>query len=138
MPRLTVLPLATLWLAVLPLAGVALGAAPAQAQHDMHAGHAMTTAGGWRMVPMDPNMPMLPGLADAVPVVGPFMPGMGMDPAMLPEARPSELVALGDRDTLAISVSMVGVGGYCGYCGVSGGGTSPQGESRRPGAADCR
>ena len=78
------------------------------AQHDMHAGHGdVAMEGGWRMVPMDPNMPMLPGLEGAVPVVGPFMPGMGMDPAMLPEARPSELVAMNDRDTLDISVSMV-------------------------------
>ncbi len=81
----------------------------ASAQHDMggHEMHGMTMEGGWRMVPMDPNMPMLPGLEDAVPVVGPFMPGMGMDPAMLPEARPSEVVEMRDRDTLDISVSMV-------------------------------
>jgi FtsP/CotA-like multicopper oxidase with cupredoxin domain len=80
----------------------------ASAQQDMHAGHrGMAMEGGWRMVPMDPNMPMLPGLEDAVPVVGPFMPGMGMDPDMLPEARPSELVALEDLDTLDVSVSMV-------------------------------
>ena len=59
------------------------------------------------MVPMDMNMPMLPGLEGALPVVDPFMPGMGMDPAMLPEARPSELVSLADMDTLDISVSMV-------------------------------
>jgi FtsP/CotA-like multicopper oxidase with cupredoxin domain len=77
---------------------------PVTAQHEMPG---MTMHGGWRMVPMDPNMPMLPGLQNAVPVVGPFMPGMGMDPAMLPEARPSETVALGDGDTLDISVSMV-------------------------------
>ncbi len=80
----------------------------ASAQQDVHAGHrGMAMEGGWRMVPMDPNMPMLPGLEDAVPVVGPFMPGMGMDPDMLPEARPSELVALEDLDTLDVSVSMV-------------------------------
>ena len=87
---------------------LAVTASPALAQHDMHAGHGgMTMEGGWRMVPMDPNMPMLPGLADAVPIVGPFMPGMGMDPAMLPEARPSEVVEMADLDTLDISVSMV-------------------------------
>lgn len=79
----------------------------AAAQHDMHGMHGMTMGDGWRMVPMDMNMPMLPGLADAVPVVGPFMPGAGMDPGMLPEARPSEVVALQDGETLDISVSMV-------------------------------
>jgi len=74
------------------------------AQHEMHG---MTMEGAWRMVPMDPNMPMLPGLENAVPVVGPFMPGMGMDPSMFPEARPSETVAMADGDTLDIAVSMV-------------------------------
>ena len=40
------------------------------------------------------------------PIVGPWMPGMGMEAAMLPEARPSEAGReLGDRDTLDISVS---------------------------------
>lgn len=74
------------------------------AQHEMHGA---TMEGGWRMVPMDMNMPMLPGLENAVPVVGPFMPGMGMDPSMFPEARPSEVVPMADGDTLGISVSMV-------------------------------
>lgn len=76
------------------------------AQHEMH-DMTMPMAGGWRMVPMDMSMPMLPGLEGAVPVVGPFLPGMGMDPAMLPEARPSEAVSLEHLDTLDISVSMV-------------------------------
>jgi len=56
---------------------------------------------------MDSNMPMLPGLEAAVPIVGPFMPATGMDPAMFPEARPSEVVPMEDGDTLSISVSMV-------------------------------
>ncbi len=92
---------ATRWLLALLIATVP---APIAAQHDMRG---MTMDGGWRMVPMDPNMPMLPGLENAVPIVGPFMPGMGMDPAMLPEARPSELVPMASGDTLDISVSMV-------------------------------
>jgi FtsP/CotA-like multicopper oxidase with cupredoxin domain len=82
-------------------------AVPAAAQHEGHAMHGMPMEGGWRMVPMDPNMPMLPGLAEAVPVVGAFMPGMGMDPSMLPAARPSEVVPMMDGDTLDVSVSMV-------------------------------
>jgi len=89
------------------MAALALAPATVAAQHDMHQMGDMTMPGGWRMVPMDPNMPMLPGLESAVPVVGPFLPGMGMDPAMFPEARPSEVVPMADRDTLDISVSMV-------------------------------
>ena len=56
---------------------------------------------------MDANMPMLPGLEGAVPVVGPFMPGEGMAASMFPEARPSEVVSMADGDTLEISVSTV-------------------------------
>jgi FtsP/CotA-like multicopper oxidase with cupredoxin domain len=67
----------------------------------------MHMSGGWRMVPMDPTMPMLPGMENLVPVVEPFLPGMGMDPSMLPEAEPSKTVSLGDGDTLDIAVSMV-------------------------------
>ena len=72
-----------------------------------HETHSTVMSSGWRMVPMDMNMPMLPGLEGTVPVVGPFMPGMMVDPATLPEARPSRLVPLADMDTLDISVSMV-------------------------------
>jgi len=68
---------------------------------------AMEMAGGWRMVPMDVSMPTLPGLDGAVPIVGPFMPGNGMDPSMFPEARPSEVVPMASGDTLDIAVSMV-------------------------------
>lgn len=68
---------------------------------------AMEMRGGWRMVPMDVSMPMLPGLEGVVPVVGPFMPGAGMDPSIFPEARPSEVVPMADGDTLDIVVSMV-------------------------------
>ncbi len=77
---------------------------PLHAQADAHN---MSTEGGWRMVPMDTNMPMLPGLEGAVPIVGPFLPGSGMDASMFPEARPSELVVMSDGDTLEITVSMV-------------------------------
>ena len=62
---------------------------------------------GWRMVPMDPNMPMMPGLEGAIPVVGSFLPGLGINPATIAEARPSELVTLADGDTLDIAVSLV-------------------------------
>ncbi|HKJ02671.1 MAG TPA: multicopper oxidase family protein [Longimicrobiales bacterium] len=84
--------------------------APAAAQDTtmtMHMGHDMGMGAGWRMVPMDPNMPMLPGIEMEVPPVGAFLPGEGMDPAMFPEAHPSEMVRMADGDTLDIAVSMV-------------------------------
>ncbi len=94
--------------ALVVLVTALLASAPVGAQdHAMHMQHDMSMAGGWRMVPMDPNMPMLPGIEGLVPVVGAFLPGMGMDPAMLPEARPSRLVQMEDGDTLDIAVSMV-------------------------------
>jgi FtsP/CotA-like multicopper oxidase with cupredoxin domain len=90
------------------LACLAILAAPPDVAAQDHAGHGgMTMSEGWRMPPMDPNMPMLPGLEGAVPVVDPFLPGMGMAPTMFPEARPSELVPMSDGDTLHIAVSLV-------------------------------
>jgi len=56
---------------------------------------------------MDTNMPVLPGLEGAVPVVRPFLPGAGVDAATLPEALPSQVVTMSDGDTLELSVSMV-------------------------------
>ncbi|HZD06334.1 MAG TPA: multicopper oxidase family protein [Longimicrobiales bacterium] len=96
LPALLVVAAATL----APVAGVR-----AQQRGTVHM--EMDMGGGWRMPPMDPNMPMLPGLEHAVPVVGPFVPGMGIDPATLPEARPSEVVSPGDGDTLDLAVSLV-------------------------------
>ena len=43
---------------------------PAAPQEMDHAAHMMgDMAGGWRMPPMDPNMPMIPGLEMALPPV---------------------------------------------------------------------
>ena len=61
----------------------------------------------WRMIPMDPSMPVMPGLEGVVPVVSAFLPGLGINPATIAEARPSELVTLADGDTLDIAVSLV-------------------------------
>jgi FtsP/CotA-like multicopper oxidase with cupredoxin domain len=74
-----------------------------------HSGHAMgmEMEGGWRMPPMNMEMPMLPGLEGVVPVVQPMLPGQMIDPASLPEAVPSQVVAMADGDVLDISVSMV-------------------------------
>ncbi len=86
----------------------AVTSAPASAQ-DMGGmkGMDMSMKGGWRMPPMDPNMPMLPGLGGTVPPVDAFLPGSDIDPATLPLARPSEVVKMADGDTLDIDVSMV-------------------------------
>ncbi len=69
--------------------------------------HMPAKEGSWRMPPMDPNMPMLPGLGDALPKVSPFLPGWGVDVASLPEARPSTVVDMADGDTLDLTVSLV-------------------------------
>ena len=79
---------------------------PLDAQMD-HGAHGMPMSGGWRMPPMQMEMPMLPGLEGVVPVVEPMLPGAGIDPATLPEAVPSRVVPMADGDTLDISVSMV-------------------------------
>ncbi|MBT8404501.1 MAG: multicopper oxidase family protein [Gemmatimonadetes bacterium] len=94
--------------ATVAVAAALVAATPIAAQMD-HSGHGMgmEMSGGWRMPPMDMEMPMLPGLEGLVPVVGAFLPGMGIDRATLPEARPSELVSMADGDTLRLPVSMV-------------------------------
>ena len=88
----------------LTLVAAAALAAPLTAQSEMPG---MGMSGGWRMVPMDPNMIMLPGLAGAVPIVGAFLPGEGISPANFPEAEPSQVVEMVDGDTLDIEVSIV-------------------------------
>ncbi len=59
------------------------------------------------MPPMDPNMPMIPGLEGAVPPVGVFLPGAGIDVSTLPEAEPSRPVRLAPGDTLNVDVTLV-------------------------------
>ncbi|MGI9628638.1 MAG: multicopper oxidase family protein [Longimicrobiales bacterium] len=80
--------------------------ASVEAQMD-HSAHMTMDGGGWRMPPMDPSMPMLPGLEGAVPEVGAFLAAAGIDPMTLPEARPSEAVDMADGDTLDVDVSIV-------------------------------
>ncbi len=58
-------------------------------------------------IPMPANMPMLPGLMGIDPPITPFLPGGGVDPATLPAARPSRIVALADGDTLDLSATLV-------------------------------
>lgn len=61
----------------------------------------------WRMPPMDMTMPMIPGLGGEVPIIGPFLPGAGMDPGMFPEGRPREIVRMADGDTLELEASLI-------------------------------
>ena len=81
--------------------------------HNMmdHSGHAMDMGVGdslaWRMPPMDMSMPMLPGLENEVPVVGPFLAGTGMDPMMFPEGEPRRVVEMADGDTLHLEASLI-------------------------------
>ncbi|MFT4604069.1 MAG: suppressor of ftsI [Rhodothermales bacterium] len=70
---------------------------------DMGAGDSLS----WRMPPMDMSMPMLPGLENEVPVVGPFLAGEGMDPMMFPEGEPSRVVEMADGDTLHLEASLI-------------------------------
>ncbi|NNM32426.1 MAG: multicopper oxidase family protein [Gemmatimonadetes bacterium] len=82
--------------------------AETSAQEMDHSAHRMPMGeGAWRMPPMDPNMPMLPGLEMALPPVGPFLAAAGVDLATLPEARPSEVVRMESGDTLDVDVSVV-------------------------------
>jgi FtsP/CotA-like multicopper oxidase with cupredoxin domain len=76
-------------------------------QHQDHSMHMMgAKAGSWRMPPMG-DMPMMPGLDDAVPPVDPYLPGGGMDPSMFPEARPNEIIDAADGETIELKASLV-------------------------------
>ncbi len=61
----------------------------------------------WRMPPMNMEMPMMPGLKGATPVVSPFLPGAGVDASALPEAKPRVVRELADGDTLALTAQLV-------------------------------
>ena len=78
--------------------------------HSMHMNHNMPMGDSlaWRMVPMgDLSMPMMPGMMDDYPEVGPMLPGHGMDISMFSEARPSEIIDMADGDTLHMDASLV-------------------------------
>jgi FtsP/CotA-like multicopper oxidase with cupredoxin domain len=75
--------------------------------HQDHSMHMMgVKPGTWRMPPMG-DMPMMPGLDDAVPPVDPYLPGGGMDPSMFPEAKPNEIIDAEDGETLELKASLV-------------------------------
>jgi FtsP/CotA-like multicopper oxidase with cupredoxin domain len=58
-------------------------------------------------IPMPKGMVMLPGLVGLAPDVSPFLPGAGIDPATVPEARPSVLTPLHDGDTLDLTAGLL-------------------------------
>jgi FtsP/CotA-like multicopper oxidase with cupredoxin domain len=98
--------------ALLLLAVVATSSLAAQ----VPPGHSMDDMPGMRMsddssmampIPMPKGMVMLPGLVGLTPPVSPFLPGAGIDPAMIPEARPSAITPLHDGDTLDLTAGLV-------------------------------
>ena len=92
---------------LLVLQTLAFPLAAQQMDHGAHAHAVPDKESGWRMPPMDPNMPMLPGLEGALPPVGAFLAGAGIELSTLPEARPSEPVRLAPWDTLDVDVTLV-------------------------------
>jgi len=96
---------AALWLTLILAAPL-----PAQGQPDsmdmpgMDMGHDMSMD---MPIPMPPGMIMLPGLVGLVPPVTSWLPGAGIDPATLPEARPSIVTPLKDGDTLELTAGLV-------------------------------
>ena len=86
-------------------------AATAWGQHEGHHMHDMGGGGdpkAWRMPPHDFPMPPLPGIAEAVPIVGPFLAKMdAMDLSVFPEAVPGEIVEMADGETLVMNASIV-------------------------------
>ncbi len=88
-------------LTLAPTAVMPTRPAPAEGAH-AHAGG----GAGWSMPPMHPAVPMLPGLRGLTPGVTPYLPAV-VDLERLPEARPRQLVRLGDGGTLDLEAGMV-------------------------------
>lgn len=56
---------------------------------------------------MDMTMPMMPGLEEELPPVGPYLPGGNRMAHMVPEAQPAEIVHVNDGDTLHLEASVI-------------------------------
>jgi FtsP/CotA-like multicopper oxidase with cupredoxin domain len=80
---------------------------PLHAQDPMPMGHDHGAMEMDMPIPMPKGMVMLPGLVGLVPDVSPFLPGMAVDPASLPAARPTSIVPLADGDTLDLTAGLV-------------------------------
>ena len=91
----------------------AVAAAGSAQQHDtttMPPGMPMPgmPASGMAMpIPMPKGMVMMPGLVGLTPPGGTFLPGAGVDPASVPNVRPSAVVPMRDGDTLDLSAMLV-------------------------------
>ena len=78
-----------------------------QQQHMMHGMAPVGDGLVWRMPPMDPNMPMMPGLEASLPSVMPFIPMYGKDVADFPAATPRQVMELVDGDQIELTASIV-------------------------------
>lgn len=79
-----------------------------QPTHDMSNMPDMTAERPMPMpIPMPPGMAMMPGLVGLTPDVAPFLPGAGIDPVQLPEAKPSSVTPLRNGDTLDLTATLV-------------------------------
>lgn len=74
--------------------------------HEAHGGTGPALAGEWWMPPMHPGVRALPGMMSMRPDVAPWLPGVA-DPALLPAARPRELVRVADGERLALEARFV-------------------------------
>jgi FtsP/CotA-like multicopper oxidase with cupredoxin domain len=80
-----------------------------------HAGHQMDPESGpaapaaWFMPPARPRTPMMPmpGVDELIPPAKPFLPGVGIDPKSLPEAKPRSVLNLKDGDSIELTASLV-------------------------------
>jgi len=89
------------------LVAALLVAAPLAAQDPAPMEHMHHDDGAGMPIPMPKGMVMLPGFVGLRPPVTPFLPGEGVDPATLPAARPSEVAALADGDTLDLTAGLL-------------------------------
>ncbi|MDP9206176.1 MAG: multicopper oxidase family protein [Gemmatimonadota bacterium] len=73
-------------------------------QHSHIAPNTRSDSARWTMVPMPPNLPMLPAEMTLRPKVAPYLPSAD---ARTPRARPRELIRLGNGDTLRLRAGLV-------------------------------
>ena len=87
------------------------GLGPSEGDASWRQAHQDTTRAGaaltWRMPVPKISMPMLPGVMEYQPPITPFLPGLHVDPATLPLARPREVARLADGDTLQMRAMLV-------------------------------
>ncbi len=87
------------------------GLGPSDGDASWRQAHQDTTRAGaaltWRMPVPKISMPMLPGVMEYQPPITPFLPGLHVDPATLPLARPREVARLADGDTLQMRAMLV-------------------------------